>query len=129
MFATVVGSQPSNLRTVIPPQHKFALFGSCFETFNHSIPNSILHRINTFGDLIEFYLTPVDTTLPLDKFKTVDLPPNLHVQYEPIRFHPDDDKMFNGQTAFPKSNTLVTGLRTKRKYKGHIQTDTWPLDY
>ena len=36
--------------------------------------------------------------------------------------------MFNGQTAFPKSNTLVTGLRTKKKYQGHIVTESWPTD-
>ncbi|KAF6207230.1 hypothetical protein GE061_018471 [Apolygus lucorum] len=129
MFTAVVGSEPTDLRTIIPTKHKFALFESCFATFNHSIPNSILHNVNTFGDLREFYLTPVNTTLPLDKMKTSDLPPNLHVQYEPIRFHPDEDTKFNGQTAFPKSNTLVTGLRAKRKYKGHQQTDFWKIDY
>lgn len=40
------------------------------------------------GELKNFYLTPVSTTTPLEKLRTMDLPENLHVQYEPIRFHP-----------------------------------------
>lgn len=45
------------------------------------------------GDVQTFYETPVNTTTPLDTMKKLDLPPNLHVQYEPIRFHPG--KEFN----------------------------------
>lgn len=40
------------------------------------------------GDLIEFYKTPVDTTTPLDALKKMDLPKNLHVQQDYVRFHP-----------------------------------------
>ncbi|XP_054288876.1 uncharacterized protein LOC129004334 isoform X2 [Macrosteles quadrilineatus] len=77
------------------------------------------------GDLKSFYATPVSTTTPLDKMKTMDLPENLHVQYEPIRFHPETDSLFGGQTAYPKSSTLVTGLRTKKKYPSYIIPDNY----
>lgn len=35
-----------------------------------------------------FYETPVDTTVPLDRMKNMDLPKNLHVLYNYTRFHP-----------------------------------------
>lgn len=38
----------------------------------------------------------------------------------------EEDTMFNGQTAFPESNTVVSGIRTRKKYKGHKVTDIWP---
>lgn len=37
----------------------------------------------------------------------------------------DTDTMFNGKTAFPKSSTLVTGLKYKKKYPGHMQENPW----
>lgn len=38
------------------------------------------------------------------------------------------DTMFNGKTAFPKSSTLVTGLKYKKKYKGHMQENPFLED-
>lgn len=66
-----------------------------------------------------FYTTPIDTTVPYDTLKNMDdLPPNLHIQTDYHRFHPDTDTMFNGVSAFPKSSVLVTGLKYREKYKG-----------
>lgn len=73
------------------------------------------------GDLREFYNTPISTTLPFDAMRNTDLPPNLHIQHDYLRFHPETDEKFNGKTAFPKSSTLVTGLKYKKMYKGHTQ--------
>jgi len=119
----------SNTSVFDDPEKRFSLLSVCSDEFNHRVPNSILHSISSYESLLEFYSTPVDETLPLDKLKRVELPPNLHIQHEYVRFHPDDDTMFGGQTAFPKSNTLVPGIRTRKKYKGHIQTEEWPSPY
>lgn len=36
-----------------------------------------------------FYCTPISTQTPYEQLaRHADLPPNLHVQKEPIRFHP-----------------------------------------
>ena len=70
-------------------------------------------------DIRSFYLTTVDVRVPLEKFKSIELPPNVHIQYDYHRFHPETDTMFNGISAFPKSNTVVTGLKYKKKYAGH----------
>lgn len=40
------------------------------------------------GDLVEFYKTPVDTNTPFQALKKMDLPKNLHVQKDYVRFHP-----------------------------------------
>ncbi|KAJ8687132.1 hypothetical protein QAD02_022926 [Eretmocerus hayati] len=38
----------------------------------------------------------------------------------------DDDRLFGGQTAFPESATLVTGLKYKKKYRGYKPEKRWP---
>jgi len=105
---------------------RFSIFNACYTEFQHCIPNSLLHTIETIGDVAKFYATPVSTITPYDKLKTMELPPNLHVQHEYHRFHPQTDTMFDGVTAFPRSSTIVSGLKYKDKYKGHEQRETWP---
>jgi large subunit ribosomal protein L50 len=112
--------------TKLSQQQKFQFLSACFTAFKHSVPNSQLHEVSSLNDVIAFYQTPVDVTLPLDPVNTVDLPENLHIQHEPLRFHPQTDTMFGGKTAFPKSSTIVTGLKYKDKYKGHIAKKSWP---
>ncbi|XP_055841737.1 uncharacterized protein LOC129908924 [Episyrphus balteatus] len=107
-------------------EEKFKILDACFKDFKHSVPNSQVHEINTVADVIEFYKSSVDTTVPFDALKKADLPPNLHIQYEYLRFNPETDTKFNGQTAFPKSSTLVTGLKYREKYPGHIAKRSFP---
>lgn len=86
----------------------------------------MLYEMKTVNDVIDFYVTPIDTRIPLDKLKTVELPENLHIQYDYVRFHPDTDTKFGGRSAFPKSSTVVTGLKYKDKYKGYTAKTKWP---
>lgn len=67
----------------------------------------------------------MDTTLPLDAMKTMDLPANLHIQTEYVRFSGEPDSKFP-QTAFPRSSTLVTGLKYRKKYQGYEAKRSWP---
>ena len=39
----------------------------------------------------------------------------------PLIILAETDTLFNGRTAFPKSSTIVTGLKYKKKYPGHKQ--------
>ncbi|XP_050446163.1 39S ribosomal protein L50, mitochondrial [Cataglyphis hispanica] len=107
------------------PILRFKLFVTCEREFKHSIPNSLLYTIESIDDLKQFYTTPVDIKTPYEALGRIDLPKNLHVQQEYHRFHPDTDTLFNGKTAFPKSSTLVTGLKYKKKYPGHKQENPW----
>ncbi|KAI4488851.1 hypothetical protein M0804_004349 [Polistes exclamans] len=108
---------------------RFQIFAACAEEFRHSVPNSLLCIIETVGDLKEFYRNTVDVATPLDTLRRMQLPKNLHVQYEYHRFHPDTDTMFGGKTAFPLSSTLVTGLKYKKKYKGFKLEDPFYKEY
>ncbi|EDW79263.1 uncharacterized protein Dwil_GK25552 [Drosophila willistoni] len=107
-------------------KNKFKFLSACQQEFNHSVPNSQIHEMETISDVIEFYQRSVDTTVPLDALKRADLPENLHIQYEYVRFNPETDTKFNGKTAFPKSSTLVTGLKYRKKYDGHEAKRSWP---
>lgn len=87
IFQQVLGTTDKN--TPIKDLNKrYSLFVACSEQLQHSIPNSLLHTIETTGDVQKFYETPIETTTPLDKLQTMDLPENIHVQYEYVRFHP-----------------------------------------
>lgn len=49
-----------------------------------------------------------------------------NTNYTFIFIFADTDKMFGGKSAFPKSDTIVTGLKYKDKYPGHKQPKSWP---
>ncbi|SPP76224.1 39S ribosomal protein L50, mitochondrial [Drosophila guanche] len=117
---------PSDNRRLDNLSEKFAFLSACFQELQHGVPNSQVHELITVADVIAFYQTPVDTISPLDALKRTDLPENLHIQYEYLRFNPDTDTKFNGKTAFPKSSTLVTGLKYRGKYQGHEAKRSWP---
>ncbi|KAM3961274.1 mitochondrial ribosomal protein L50 [Aphomia sociella] len=105
---------------------KFKVLNACYQETGHSVPNSLLHTIECVDDLKEFYKTPIDTKTPYDTLVKMDLPKNLHVQENYVRFHPDKDTLFNGKSAFPKSSTIVTGLKSRKKYEGYSAKRSWP---
>ncbi|XP_050345473.1 39S ribosomal protein L50, mitochondrial [Nymphalis io] len=105
---------------------KYTVLKACFDETGHGIPNSMLHTIETVDDLREFYETPVDTSTPFDSLKKMELPKNMHVQENYVRFHPDNDSLFNGKSVFPKSSTIVSGLKTRKKYEGYSAKRSWP---
>ncbi|KAM7355737.1 mitochondrial ribosomal protein L50 [Cochliomyia hominivorax] len=107
-------------------EEKFKFLQACYNDFQHSVPNSQVHELKTVGDVIKFYETSVNTTVPYEALKQMQLPENLHIQYDYVRFNPEKDTKFNGQTAFPKSSTLVTGLKYRGKYEGHEAKRSWP---
>ncbi|PSN37013.1 hypothetical protein C0J52_14241 [Blattella germanica] len=127
IYKSMVDTADSVLST---PEVKFNFLNACLQEFQHSVPNSLLSSMNTIDDVIEFYQTPVEKAAPIDTMKKMTLPENLHIQYEYHRFHPETDTMFNGVSAFPKSSTIVTGLRYEKKYKGYTAKGlkgTWPF--
>jgi len=103
------------------PLVKYKVLSKCFAEFNHDVPNSQLHKMNSLYDVIEYYMSPVRTTTSYDNLcnNTSKLPPNLSIQAEPIRFHPETDTLHGGITAFPESSTIVTGLKARKKFRGY----------
>lgn len=90
---------------------KAVLLKECFKQFSHGVPNSDLCYIKTKESIRKFYNTSVCTKTPLEKLKTMELPENLHVQYDYVRFHPDTDTKFGGLTAYNRRSTIVSGDR------------------
>ncbi|KAJ8927262.1 hypothetical protein NQ314_020313 [Rhamnusium bicolor] len=125
IFKSIVGSTTDET-SLTDINQRFKVFTACSKEIGHTIPNSQLHDIETLGDVKFFYKTPVDTRTPLDKMRNMNLPENLHIQFEYHRFHPDTDTAFGGITAFNESSTIVTGLKYKGKYPGHVQKQKMP---
>lgn len=73
-------------------------------------------------DVYDFYMTPVDVQTPYQALVKENNLPNLHIIPEYRRYSPEED----GVSAFPRSSTLVTGLKYRNKYKGHIAKTSWP---
>ncbi|XP_064612404.1 large ribosomal subunit protein mL50-like [Liolophura sinensis] len=104
---------------------KFKILTRCIKEFDHDIPNPELSDINTNADVINFYSTPVHDRNSYEDLANLDLPRNLHIQLDYLRFDPDNDPMFGGVNAFPGRPTIVTGLRAKKKYKGTNIAQYW----
>lgn len=91
--------------------------------FEHSILNSYLHVLNTPFDVIEYFSTPVAEADFLHQIakdsekKLINLPANLHIQTDPVRYNEDSDNFFNCN-AYPGRSTIVSNLAAAKKYPG-----------
>ncbi|CAH1116138.1 unnamed protein product [Phaedon cochleariae] len=119
IFQSVIGSTDKTIR-LSDLNQKHNLLCACLDRLGHGVPNSLLHHMETLEDVKIFYKTPVDTTTPLEKLRHTELPENMHIQFEYNRFHPETDTAFGGVSAYPESSTIVTGLKYKEKYTGHV---------
>ena len=84
--------------------------------------------MKTVEDVIEFYKTPIKGISTLDDLsrRKNELPSNLHVINDYIRFNPEKDTFFNGKDAYPKRPLTVTGIRGKQKYEDIKVPFEWP---
>lgn len=87
IFKSVLGST-SNETKLDEINRKFKVLTACAAELDHEVPSSRLHTIENLGDLRRFYNTPIDVKTPLDKMRNMELPENLHIQFEYYRFHP-----------------------------------------
>lgn len=100
----------------------------CIQEFDHEVPNCDLFRMNSLEDVREFYQTPVRGKNNYDHMvqNSSNLPKNLHLIGEPIRFNPQTDIFFNGVSAFPGRRNELVGLRAKKLYPTHNDNFVWP---
>lgn len=95
--------------------------------FDHDIPGVILTDMMCVGDAVHYFETEVRATSAYEDLASRrDLPPNLSIQLEPLRFNPETDTMFGGRTAFPGSDTIVMSIKYRRKYSGVKNTKEKP---
>ncbi|CAH8851720.1 unnamed protein product [Trichobilharzia szidati] len=103
---------------------KYKMFTACINEFKHNIANSYLHEINTIGELIDYFSTPVETPDFLYKITkdsqdgNIDLPANLSIQVEPLRYNPNEDTFFK-VNAYPGRSTIVSDLAASKKHPSY----------
>lgn len=88
------------------------------EELDHDVPNMSLHEMRTVGDVVKYFSTEVKDSSVLEDLSKLDLPKNLHMNMEYIRFNKDTDQIHGGITAFPGRPTVVSSLKYRKKYKG-----------
>ncbi|XP_005091575.1 39S ribosomal protein L50, mitochondrial [Aplysia californica] len=116
---SLVGSDVSTDFRLDDRMLRFKLLTSLMQEFDHSIPNTELTAMSTLSDVITFFSTPVRDRSSYEDMSTLNLPKNLHIQLEPLRFSADSDTFFDGKTAFPDRPTVVSSLKYSRKFKGN----------
>jgi hypothetical protein len=74
--------------------------------------------MKTVSDLVTYYLTEQKDTNTLEDIQQKpDLPKNLHIATEYMRFDPKTDTFFEGKDAYPNRDTIVSSLWYSKKYK------------
>ncbi|CAG5117710.1 unnamed protein product, partial [Candidula unifasciata] len=117
--SAVVGTKVSPSFRLDDRVVKFKVLTKLMMEFDHGVPNNELSHMNTIQDAVNFFSTPVHDRSSFEGMAKLNLPKNLHIQFEPVRFDPDTDTFFDGKTAFPGRPTVVTSLKYCRKYKGN----------
>ena len=102
----------------------FQVASSAVTEFNHDIASYKLSDMNTVEDVLTYFSTPVLQTTAYEDLSKLDLPKNLHIIQDYDRFNPETD--FDGKTAFPNSDTIVSSIKYKRKYKDIKNTKRVP---
>lgn len=96
---------------------KYQLLTRCMKECSHTISNMALNDLKTLEDVYQYFSTPVkDTNVLEDLQQSADLPPNVHIQLDAVRYTPETSAFFNNLDAFPNRSTKVLDLWYKKKY-------------
>lgn len=84
--------------------------------------------MKTVGDVRMYYLKEVQGNNSYHQLvnNSQQLPKNLYVIPEPIRFDAKTDTFFGGVSAYPGQSNEVTGLRLKKKFPTSADNFVWP---
>lgn len=85
IYTSVLGTTDPNTQ-LTDIKNKFNLLKACEDKLEHTVPSSQLHSMLTLADVTRYFKTPVDVRTPYDKLKDMELPENLHVQFDYLRF-------------------------------------------
>lgn len=110
------------------PLKKYHLLTRCMKECSHTMSNMTLNELKTLEDVYQYFSRPVQDTNPLeDLHRSKDLPPNVHIQLDAVRFTPETSGFFNDLDAFPKRSTKVVDLWYKKKYSSYPKNDEDPF--
>ncbi|KAL1428374.1 hypothetical protein MTO96_002756 [Rhipicephalus appendiculatus] len=106
IYEEVLGQKADSawLQTPInEPLLKFRLLTRCINEFGHDIPSSELMNVKCVDDVVEYFSTPIEGLTPYESLvqRKDQLPKNLHVIPNYVRFNPETDTFFGGVNAYP----------------------------
>jgi hypothetical protein len=108
--------------------NKYNLLTRCMKECSHTISNMSLNDIKTLEDVYQYFSTPVKDTNVLEEIQQSDeLPKNVHIQLDAVRFTPETSSFFNELDAFPQRSTKVIDLRYKKKYASYPKNEEDPF--
>ena len=100
------------------------------ELGGHFIPNSMLHEMVSLDKVLHFYSVQITKESSYDRLEAMskkgELPPNLYIQLEPVRFDPEVAEEAGVEqdvariSAYPRSSTIVVNPENRKKYKDVI---------
>ncbi|XP_033747641.1 39S ribosomal protein L50, mitochondrial-like [Pecten maximus] len=97
--------------------HKYKFLTETIKEFNHNIPNMVLTNLDKVNDVVLHFSTEVMETSALEDISKLDLPENLHINLDYIKFNEKEDTLFGGKTAYPGRPTIIHSIKHKRQYK------------
>ncbi|CAF0886178.1 unnamed protein product [Rotaria sp. Silwood1] len=110
------------------PLNKYNLLTRCMKECSHTVSNMTLNDIKTLEDVYQYFSTPVkDTNVLEDLQQSSELPKNVHIQLDAVRFTPETSSFFNELDAFPKRSTKVIDLWYKKKYASYPKNEEDPF--
>ncbi|CAF1034024.1 unnamed protein product [Rotaria sordida] len=110
------------------PLNKYNLLTRCMKECSHTISNMTLNDIKTLEDVYQYFSTSVkDTNVLEDLQQSSELPKNVHIQLDAVRFTPETSSFFNDLDAFPKRSTKVIDLWYKKKYASYPKNEEDPF--
>ncbi|CAF1432147.1 unnamed protein product [Adineta steineri] len=110
------------------PLNKYNLLTRCMKECSHTISNMTLNDIKTLEDVYQYFSTPVNDTNILENLKqSSDLPQNVHIELDAVRFTPETSTFFNELDAFPNRSTKVLDLWYKKKYASYPKNEEDPF--
>lgn len=108
--------------------NKYNLLTRCMKEFSHTISNMTLNDLKTLEDVYQYFSTPIQDTNVLENLQqSSDLPKNIHIQLDAVRYTPETNGFFNELDAFPKRSTKVIDLWYKKKYPSYPKNEEDPF--
>ncbi|XP_060074384.1 large ribosomal subunit protein mL50-like [Ylistrum balloti] len=98
--------------------NKYKFLTKTIKEFDHNIPNMVLTHLDKVEDVVDHFSTEVRGTSALEDISKLDLPQNLHMNLDYIRFNSKEDTLFDGKTAYPERPTIIHSIKHRRQYKG-----------
>ncbi|KAK6191521.1 hypothetical protein SNE40_003186 [Patella caerulea] len=94
---------------------KFKILTKLMTELDHSVSNRELSSMNSLKDVLNYFETEVRDTSVYEDLAKLNLPKNIHIALNSVKFDAEKDTFFKGVSAFPNNETIITSLRRKHR--------------